>query len=186
KYDELFYLSYAMGWVVSSYRGHPTLTHDGGVDGFTSTVCFLPKDQLAVVVLTNSNSPASALITYNAVDRMLGLSEAPWLNRLKDDLAKSREGQPKARAENQAERKKDTQPSHALQDYPGQFEHPAYQTLTITQEGEQLKFDLHGMTGGLKHYRYDIFQAAEETPGRLKGTRMTFLMNRAGEIDRVT
>ena len=184
KYDESFYSSYAMGWGVTSYRGHPSLSHGGGIDGFTSAVRFLPKDQLGVVVLTNSSSPASGLIASNAVDRMLGLSEAPWARRALDDAAKAKEGQAKAKAEDEAKRKKDAPPTHALKDYAGQFEHPAYQTLTITQEGEQLKFDLHGLAGGLKHYHYDIFQGAEGAAG-LEGTKLTFLINRAGEIDGV-
>jgi len=184
KYDESFYSSYALGWAVTSYRGHPSLSHGGGIDGFTSHIRFLPKDQLGVVVLTNSSSPASALIASNAVDRMLGLSEAPWARRALDDAAKARENQAKAKSEDEAKRKKDALPTHALREYAGQFEHPAYQTLAITQEGEQLKFNLHGLTGGLKHYHYDIFQAAEGAAA-LEGTKMTFLMNRAGEIDRV-
>ena len=184
KYDELFYGGYAMGWGVTSYRGHPMLAHGGGIDGFTSAVRFLPKDQLGVVVLTNSSSPASGLIAFNAIDRMLGLSEAPWAQRAKDDAAKAKESQAKAKAEDEAKRKKDAPPTHALKDYAGQFDHPAYQTLTIAQEGEQLKFDLHGLTGGLKHYHYDTFQVAEGAAA-LEGTKITFLMNRAGEIDRV-
>lgn len=185
KYDESFYSSYAMGWGVTSYRGHPSLSHGGGIDGFTSQIRFLPKDKLGVVVLTNSASPASGLIASNAVDRMLGLSEAPWAQRAKDDAAKSRVAQAKAKVEDEAKRKKDAPPTHALKDYAGQFEHPAYQTFSITQEGEQLSFDLHGLTGGLKHYHYDIFQVAEGA-SPLEGTKLTFLMNQAGEIDRVT
>jgi len=185
KYDESFYSSYALGWVVTSYRGHPAIAHSGGIDGFTSQVRFLPKDQLGVVVLTNSASPASGLIVSNAVDRMLGLSEAPWARRALDDAAKAKEAQAKAKSEDEAKRKKDAPPTHALRDYAGQFEHPAYQTLVITQEGERLKFDLHGLTGGLNHYHYDIFQAAEGTAA-LEGTKVAFLMNRAGEIDRVS
>jgi CubicO group peptidase (beta-lactamase class C family) len=184
KYDESFYSSYAMGWAVTSYRGHPSLSHGGGIDGFTSHVRFLPKDQLGVVVLTNSASPASGIIASNAVDRMLGLNEAPWAQRAKDDAAKAKEAQAKAKAEDEVKRKKDAPPTHALKDYAGQFEHPAYQTLSIAQEGEQLKFDLHSLTGALKHYHYDIFQVAEGAPA-LEGTKLTFLMNRAGEIDRV-
>src|SRR5215510_7136094 len=120
KYDESFYSSYAMGWAVTSYRGHPTLAHSGGIDGFTSQVRFLPKDQLGVVVLTNSSSPASGLIASNAVDRLLGLSEAPWAQRAKDDAAKAREAQAKAKSEDEAKRKKDAPPTHALRDYAGQ------------------------------------------------------------------
>ncbi|HZM89225.1 MAG TPA: DUF3471 domain-containing protein, partial [Blastocatellia bacterium] len=159
--------------------------HSGGIDGFTSAVRFLPKDQLGVVVLTNSSSPASGLIASNAVDRMLGLSEAPWAKRALDDAARGKEAQAKAKAEDESKRKKDAPPTHKLQDYAGQFEHPAYQTLTISQQGEQLKFDLHGLTGTLKHYHYDIFQGAEGAAG-LEGTKITFQVNRAGEIDSVS
>jgi hypothetical protein len=174
-----------MGWGVTSYRGHPALAHSGGIDGFTSAVRFLPKDQLGVVVLTNSSSPASGLIASNAVDRMLGLNEAPWAQRALDDAAKGKDAQAKAKADDEAKRKKDAPPTHKLRDYTGEFEHPAYQTLTISQDGEQLRFDLHGLTGALKHYHYDIFQGAEGAAG-LEGTKLTFQVSRAGEIDSVT
>jgi hypothetical protein len=115
---------------------------------------------------------------------MLGLSEVPWAQRAKEDVAKGREAQAKAKAEDEAKRKKDAPPTHALKDYAGRFQHPAYQTLAVTQEGERLKIDLHGLTGALKHYHYDIFQVADDSPA-LGGTKLTFLMNSAGEIDRV-
>lgn len=185
KYDESFYSSYAMGWAVTSYRGHPALLHSGGIDGFTSAVRFLPKDQLGIVVLTNSSSPASGLIASNAVDRMLGLSEAPWAQRALDDAAKGKQAQAKAKADDEAKRKKDAPPTHKLRDYTGQFEHPAYQTLTISQDGEQLRFDLHGLTGALTHYHYDIFQGAEGAAG-LEGTKLTFIVSPSGEIDSIS
>ncbi len=94
------------------------------------------------------------------------------------------ESQAKAKAEDFAKRKKNAPPSRALQDFTGKFDHPAYQTLAISQDGERLNFDLHGLTGGLKHYHYDIFQVDDDAPA-LGGTKLTFLMNRAGEIDRV-
>jgi CubicO group peptidase (beta-lactamase class C family) len=183
RYDETFYASYAMGWAVSVYRGHPLVTHSGGIDGFTSNIKLLPKDQLGVVVLTNSASPASGIIGNNALDRMLGLSEAPWAQRAKDDAARAKEAQAKAKADDEAKRKKDTKPTLALQVYSGQFEHPAYQTLSIMQDSGQLKGNLHGLAFTLKHYHYDIFQATE---GNLEGRKLTFLMNKTGEIDRVS
>jgi hypothetical protein len=100
-------------------------------------------------------------------------------------VAKAKTAQAKAKADDEAKRKKDAPPTHALKDYTGQFEHPAYQTLTITEEGEQLRFDLHGLTGVLKHYHYDVFQGAEGAPG-LEGKKLTFVMNRSGEITGVS
>ncbi len=191
KYDESFYSTYAMGWGVTSYRGHPMVSHGGGIDGFTSNVRFLPKDQLGVVVLTNSSSPASGLIASNAVDRVLGLTEAPWFQRAKDDAARSRLAQAKSRSDDEAKRKKDTQPSHNLTDYAGRFEHPSYQTLAITRgsltntDGKLLTFDLHGLKGWLKHYHFDTFQVVDSASG-LDGTKVTFLTNKAGDIESVS
>jgi hypothetical protein len=190
RYDELFYSSYAMGWGVTSYRGHLTLAHSGGIDGFISQVRVLPKDQLGLVILTNSGTNASATVANIVLDKALGLSEVPWIQRAKDDQAKAKELAAKAIATADEGHKTGTRPSHALADYVGQFEHPAYQTLTVTQEGERLNFDLHGLKGTLKHYHYDVFQC-DKTPdgmsGReFEGLKVAFLMNSNGEIDRVT
>ncbi|MBL8208664.1 MAG: serine hydrolase, partial [Blastocatellia bacterium] len=145
KYDETFYTSYAMGWGVYVYRGHHIIRHGGGIDGFTSNVTVLPKDNLGIVVLTNSSSPASGLIANVAVDRVLGLSDVPHVQRAKEAEAKGKEAAAKAKADDEAKRKKDTKPTLVLSEYVGQFEHPAYQTLTITHDGEQLKGNLHGL-----------------------------------------
>jgi CubicO group peptidase (beta-lactamase class C family) len=178
--DESFYNSYAMGWFVRVFRGRKELQHGGGIDGFTSVVKLLPKDRIGVVVLTNSQSRACWLIAANAQERLLGLSATPYD---KEGAAKAKEARAEAKPDEDAKRKKDTRPTLALKDYTGQFEHPAYQALTITQEGEQLRADLHGLRGVLKHYHYDIFQVVE---GDLKGVKITFLMNGAGEIDRAS
>jgi CubicO group peptidase (beta-lactamase class C family) len=182
KYDESFYVSYAMGWAVYAYRGHHIIRHGGGIDGFTSNVTVLPKDKLGIVVLTNSSSPASGLIANVAVDRMLGLSEVPHIQRAKEAEAKGKEAAAEAKADDEAKRKKDTKPTLAISEYAGQFEHPAYQTLTITRDGEMLKGNLHGLPFTLKHYHYDVFQDAD---GTLSGLKVAFQMNKAGELDRV-
>ncbi|HEX4946822.1 MAG TPA: DUF3471 domain-containing protein, partial [Blastocatellia bacterium] len=145
-------------------------------------VTVLPKDKIGVVVLTNSSSPASGLIANVAVDRMLGLSEVPHIQRAKESEAKAKEAAAKAKADDEAKRKKDTKPTLALSEYVGQFEHPAYQTLTITREGEQLNGNLHGLPFTLKHYHYDVFQ---DSSGTLSGLKFAFQMNKAGELDRV-
>jgi CubicO group peptidase (beta-lactamase class C family) len=183
KYDELFYSSYAMGWAVSTYRGHPMLTHGGRVDGFTSNLKLLPNAKVGVVVLTNSSSPASGVLANHALDRLLGVRPAPWAERANDDLAKASAAQAKSRAEAEAVRKKDTKPALALSAYAGRFDHPAYQTLTLAPEGAGLKGTLHGLPLRLTHFHYDQFQVAE---GMLAGRSVEFLMNAAGEVDRVS
>lgn len=53
---------YAMGWITEKYKDGTTLTwHNGGLDGFTTYIGFLPGQDLGLVVLSNTNvTPAAA------------------------------------------------------------------------------------------------------------------------------
>ena len=44
--DELLHSCYGMGWAINPYRGHLMIHHGGGIDGFSSYVCFLPRDNI--------------------------------------------------------------------------------------------------------------------------------------------
>ena len=63
--------SYAMGWVISSYRGHPLWWHNGGIDGFYALLSLLPDQNLGVVILTNMLNddpvPESFSITFTTI-----------------------------------------------------------------------------------------------------------------------
>jgi CubicO group peptidase (beta-lactamase class C family) len=184
KYDETSYGSYAMGWSVNSYRGHTMLAHGGGIDGFTAHVSFMPRDNIGLVILTNKGgTPLPSVIAYNVYDRLLGMSEVAWSQRLKDEIAKGKEAAEKAKNEKDPNRKMGTQPSHAIKEYAGKFEHPAYGVVTIEQAGERLKGDIHGLPFTLAHYHYDVFEVPDEQFSKLK---FNFLANVKGEIDRVS
>jgi CubicO group peptidase (beta-lactamase class C family) len=46
-------LYYGLGWGVTAIKGHPLITHNGGVAGFTSVVDWLPDLKLGWVILLN-------------------------------------------------------------------------------------------------------------------------------------
>jgi CubicO group peptidase (beta-lactamase class C family) len=48
---------YGFGIVAGKFRGEPLLQHGGGIHGFTSSLMYLPRQQLTVVVLRNSDGP---------------------------------------------------------------------------------------------------------------------------------
>src|SRR5258708_36447522 len=74
KYTEMPYSSYALGWIVSPYRGHPMLHHSAGIDGFRTLTTFLPNNNIRLVVLANLNrAPVPGILTYNVNDLLLGL-----------------------------------------------------------------------------------------------------------------
>jgi CubicO group peptidase (beta-lactamase class C family) len=64
--------AYGLGWVLHDYRGRGVVTHGGGLPGMTSRVMMVPEEGLGVVVLTNSESPASFLVAIEVVDAFLG------------------------------------------------------------------------------------------------------------------
>ena len=188
KYDEVLHSSYAMGWAITPYRGHLLIHHGGGIDGFISWVSFMPRDNIGLIVLTNTDSaPLTQIVGYNAYDRLLGLDQVDWNKRFKEEKAKAKEAEEKAKKEKAADRKTGTQPSHPLKDYAGDYEHPGYGILSIKLEDDNLIGTFNSMDFPLKHYHYDIFEIAEaESAAPLKGLKVSFLINQKGDIDRLS
>ena len=163
RYDELFYSTYGMGWAITAYRGHLMLLHGGGIDGFTALVSLMPKDNIGLVILTNLNgNPAPSIVAYNVYDRLLGLDHVPWNKRMKEELEKAKKEGEKAKKEKDEDRKPNTQPSHPLDDYAGDYKHPGYGVMTIQKDGEQLKVVYNSTEFPMRHYHYDIFEVENE------------------------
>jgi len=84
--------SYAMGWVISSYRGHPLWWHNGGIDGFYALLTLLPEENFGMVILTNllENDPVPEIVSYHIYDHLLGLNSIDWGKRFQDTDAKEK------------------------------------------------------------------------------------------------
>ena len=145
QYDESFYNMYGLGWTITSYRGHVRVDHGGNIDGFSASTCFMPRDSIGVVVLTNMNaSNLTAIVRNNVLDRMLGLTEVDWNKRLLDERTKNKEAQNKTKKEEDGNRVKDTKPSHPLEAYAGKFEHPGYGVIEILKKAKRFRLMFTG------------------------------------------
>lgn len=163
RHEEMLHSSYSMGWLISAYKGHLLLTHGGGIDGFTALVSFMPRDKTAVVILSNlSGNVVPSIISYNLFDRILGLEQTDWNKRLREERAQALEEAEKAKKEVEKDRKTGTTPSHPLEDYAGDYEHPGYGVLSILKEGEGLKGKINSLEFPLTHFHYDIFELKVE------------------------
>ena len=59
---------YGIGWSTGVYPGnHRTVAHSGGMGGVATSLRLFPQDKIAIVVLTNSSSPAPHLISDEIV-----------------------------------------------------------------------------------------------------------------------
>jgi len=177
--------SYAMGWVISSYRGHPLWWHNGGIDGFYALLSLLPDDNFGVVILTNllDDDPVAEIVAYHIYDRLLGMDAVDWAKRFKDLDAKQTAEEEQERKKELAERKPNTHPSHELKDYAGRYENPGYGVITIAPNGDGFNATLNKLHFPLQHYEYDIFEAPSGSSGSLDTGKIRFLTNMNGEID---
>lgn len=48
--------TYGLGWFMEDYNGKKIIYHNGGSNGFVTTVCFIPEMNLGVTVLTNTDA----------------------------------------------------------------------------------------------------------------------------------
>ena len=159
KYAELpAPVTYGLGWAIQPYRGHTMIHHAGGINGFSSLVTLLPHDNVGVIVLNNLGSPLPPIVTYNAIDRLLGLDDIPWSERFMKDHVEWKEGQRKGDEKGEADRVPDTQPSHPLESYTGDFVHPGYGTISVAKQDSGLIATVNSAVRPLTHYHYDIFQ----------------------------
>jgi len=163
-YKEILNTVYGMGRWFTSYRGHYLAFHGGDLDGIHSQVSCMPYDSIGVIVLVigDHSQPLYNVISYNVYERLLGLEQTPWSERRLKDRMEGKQADREARQKAGGERIPSTSPSHALTDYVGEYEHPAYGTLRISLKDSGLQFDFHKIVLPLRHYHYDRFDTPND------------------------
>ena len=177
--------SYGMGWVTSSYRGHPLLWHNGGIDGFYALLCLLPDENFGVVILTNllQDDPVPEVVAYRIYDQLLGLEPVDWAKRFEERDKKEKASEEVERAKDVSERKRNTHPSHELKEYAGRYENPGYGIIEVRPDGEGFAATFNRMSFPLHHYQYDVFESPSDATGAVDVGRLRFLTNMDGNID---
>jgi CubicO group peptidase (beta-lactamase class C family) len=174
---------YGMGRQVSSYRGHLLALHGGDLPGFHSQISIMPNDGIGVIVLVVGDHVASFYngLTYHIYERLLGLPLTPWTERLNEIRLKNKAAGTQARSTAAVGRVTGTTPSHALDDYVGEFEHAAYGVVTVARGDKGLTFEFHGIKMPLSHFHYDRFDTPDdEEDGKFS---LNFRTSPMGEID---
>lgn len=185
--EELGPPAYGLGVGVTTYRGHKLVQHTGGIDGFISSMSWLPKDKIGIIVLTNlsGNNPVPVMVARQLYDRLLGLAPVDWAARQRKADSTARQRQAKQLADRNATRVSGTKPSHDLAGYAGTYRHPAYGTAVVTVDGDGLAVTLDPHVAKLKHFHYDVFELLD--PGGVVpfSGLARFETGAAGTVDRL-
>jgi CubicO group peptidase (beta-lactamase class C family) len=145
---ETNYQLYGLGWFLQDYSGHRIVMHDGGVNGYVSSVTLVPQDRLGIIILTNTdqNSLYEAL-RWEIMDAYFkqpyrNYSEA-YLNFYKTNQNNDQLADKKLR-DTVAMKRPTAMPLTA---YTGKYFNDLYGNMTISIGGEldqlQLRFEHH-------------------------------------------
>ena len=131
---EVQHAYYALGWIHESYRGHPLVTHNGSIDGFTAHVGFLPETGQGLIVLMNRDFATEALmaLAYSAYDRLLGLEPLDWAERLEEVPTRLQDV-------------RDIALDFPIEEVVGRYEHPAYGAVTVQAKGNRLTMQFRAL-----------------------------------------
>jgi CubicO group peptidase (beta-lactamase class C family) len=147
--------TYCLGWFSYDYNGKQVFYHDGGADGFLSTVCFIPELNLGITVLVNSdNCTLYGDLRKQIIDAYMGL---PYQNYSAISTARS-----KKFANEEKIAIKILQDSAALKlplpvpikNFTGSYYNEVYGFMNITTDGGKLgaTFEHHpAMLGKLEY-----------------------------------
>lgn len=70
--------AYGLGWRSMRYQNTPVIFHGGHVKGYTNILGFIPKENVGIVILTNSSSPVPTILMSKFFDLYLGLPQIDW------------------------------------------------------------------------------------------------------------
>ena len=157
--------------------------HGGALDGFYSQVSFMPRERIGTIVFVIGRhcSSLTDIVSYNVYERLLGMDLTPWSERWLEVRQKGKQADIAARARAGTERVPGTRPSHALADFAGEYEHPAYGILKIGLKDGELQFDFHKVRLPLTHFHYDRFDTPDdEIDGKWS---VNFATNPQGDLE---
>ncbi|MCJ1262605.1 hypothetical protein MMC22_002475 [Lobaria immixta] len=132
-------ITYASGWIVSSYRGETLLSHDGAIFGFGALMLYMPWRKWGITMMANtvgSSNAAQKTILYSMLDKLLDTppkDRMDWKGILDSQMEERRKSLNNSRERLYPDLPKNPIPlSLPLEQYTGFYSHAGYGVLNLT------------------------------------------------------
>ena len=162
-WPESDFLTYGLGWFLSSYRDVTMISHGGNIDGMTAYVGFVPRRGYGMVILSNLSSANgfSSALAHRIIDRLEGGEGLPWHENMLEAFNEVLEQQRAAASEVEESRAEGTSTTLPIAEYAGTYANDMYGEITVTEDGGVLSASFGvGYQGALDHWHYDTFQVS--------------------------
>lgn len=178
--------NYCLGWGLCDYRGLTLTSHGGCIDGFTTEVWLIPKENVGIAVFANSTyGPMVSVLSRYIADLIFDLPKRNWIVDFKAlARAQTQEAKQKKLEKKKAGLKRyaRTKPSRELDAYVGEYEEPAYGILKITRQDGILIASHNKHTLTLNHFHFDTFTGKKDVPEANVSMKITFILDQHGEV----
>lgn len=181
--ENVYNFGYGLGWVVGVYKGHYSVWHNGGIDGFISNVALLPNDKMGVVILCNSSSDGhffASSVSNTIFDKLLNAKTTDWAGKMDKMRSEFKLAMQNKNKEDAA--KEETQPTRSLDEYAGIYEHPGYGIIEVSLQDKKLVTQFHDIKSSLHHQCFDIFNISSIDVPFPVNFNASFINNLSGEI----
>ncbi len=182
------FMTYCLGWFSYDYNGKQIFYHDGGSDGFLSTVCFIPELNLGITVLVNSdNSSLYGDLRKQIIDAYMNL---PYQNYSAISVARMKkgmlEGEKYVKMLQDSAALKIPLPA-SMMEFVGAYSNPVYGKMNITSDGGKLAatFEHHpAMLGKLEYIGNNRFLCTFNTS--MWGINVAPFVLKNGKLELIT
>jgi len=137
------YELYGLGWFLQDYNNHRIVMHDGGVNGYVTSVTLVPQDKLGIVVLTNTDqNDFFDALRWEIMDAYFRMPFVDYSEKMlvrykaarEEDMLRDR-------------RLRDSvalmpKPALSIKDYTGKYYNELYGNMTVTK-GENNDLEMH-------------------------------------------
>lgn len=164
---EANFVSYGIGFFLHDFAGRLVAEHTGALEGFLVLGCAVPRERLAVVVLTNQHGCAALpAMRYHLLAHGLGLAQQDFDARHRAVQAAMPGGPRMVGGEpyfwRPLARVAGAGPPRDLAEYAGEFRHTGFGGVPVRMAADGLAADLLGTPCRLVHWHDNVFHAVPD------------------------